>query len=95
MSEINVFSTYCVECDNEVVATIEHRSMSMRIRGQETAYEAEVAICPICSSVIADSRIEGKNLAAAYTTYRSANKVVKAIDSKVSACAIKGTERRR
>ena len=76
MSEIKKFSTYCVECDNEVVATIEHRSMSMRIRGQETNYDAAVAICPSCGSVIADSRIEGKNLAAAYTAYRSANNLL-------------------
>lgn len=76
MSAMNTLSTYCVECDREVDALIEHRDESMRIRGRETAYGAEVAVCPICGAVIADSRIEARNLDAAYAAYRSVNNLL-------------------
>lgn len=76
MSAMNTLSTYCVECDREVDALIEHRDESMRIRGRETAYGAEVAVCPICGAVIADSRVEARNLDAAYAAYRSANNLL-------------------
>lgn len=70
---MKTLSTYCVECDREVDARIEHRDETMRIRGQETPYGGEVAVCPVCGAVIADSRVETRNLDAAYSAYRSAN----------------------
>ena len=70
---MKTLSTYCVECDREVDARIEHRDETMHIRGQKVSYDAEVATCPVCGSVVADSRAEGRNLAAAYSAYRSAN----------------------
>ena len=70
---MKTLSTYCVECDREVDARIEHRDETMRIRGQETPYGGEVAVCPVCGSVVADSRVETRNLDAAYSAYRSAN----------------------
>lgn len=76
MSSMNTLSTYCVECDREVDAPIEHRDESMRIRGRETAYVAEVAVCPICRAVIGDSRVEARNLDAAYAAYRSTNNLL-------------------
>ena len=76
MSVMNRLSTYCVECDREVDARIDHRDETMRIRGHETTYEAEVAVCPACGAVIADSRIEEQNLAAAYSAYRTANRLL-------------------
>ncbi len=76
MSENKTLNTYCVECDREVDARIEHRGESMRIRGQETPFESEVAVCPDCGAVIADSRVEGRNIAAAYSAYRAANSLL-------------------
>lgn len=76
MSAMNTLSTYCVECDQEVDARIVHRDESMRIRRRETAYGAEVATCPLCGAVIADSRVEARNLDAAYSAYRSANNLL-------------------
>lgn len=74
MSEMkSTFSTYCIECDQEVEARVERRTETMRIRKQDITYEATVAVCPVCGAVIADARIESENLAAAYAAYRAAN----------------------
>lgn len=73
MSAFKTLNTYCTECDREVNVRIEHCDDTMRIRGHEVPFDSEIAICPNCGAAIADSRIEGRNLAAAYSAYRTAN----------------------
>lgn len=69
MSAFKTMNTYCAKCDREVNARIEHCDETMRIRGREVPFNSEVAVCPNCGAAIADSRIEGRNFAAAYSAY--------------------------
>ncbi len=64
------FDTFCPSCDTEVTATVVSRIESLPIRGEDTSYIAEVAVCPICGGDIGDSRIEENNLLRAYDAYR-------------------------
>lgn len=55
------FDTFCPECDREVEAYLERRPESRIANDIEITYEATVAICPICHTVIGDSRVEESN----------------------------------
>jgi putative zinc finger/helix-turn-helix YgiT family protein len=62
-------ATFCPYCDEDVTASLKKLHESLTIRNESIAYEAIVAVCPICSSIIADSRIESGNLERAYQAY--------------------------
>lgn len=72
----NTFETYCPACDTEVCAPLVRRVGTLRIRGELTTYDEEVAVCPSCGEVIGDSRLEDENLNRAYATYRAAHGIV-------------------
>ena len=61
--------TYCIECDKPVVANLVNRDEALFVKGEDVLYTATVAVCPNCGATIADSRIEGKNIDAAYAEY--------------------------
>ena len=61
---------YCPECDMEIRAFLEERDETLFLRGEKICYKATVAVCPTCSNIIGDARIEGANLERAYDIYR-------------------------
>ena len=69
--------TYCVECDEELVAPIQIISDKIIVKGEPIEYNAKVAICPNCNVIIADSRLEGENLKTAYAKYCDLHNLVK------------------
>lgn len=73
MSELGTVTTYCPECDREVDANVIHRREELPVKGEPTAFEADVAVCPACGCEIGDSRIEDGNLRRAYSAYCSAH----------------------
>ena len=69
--------TYCIDCDEELVAPIQIISDSINIKGEPIKYDAKVAVCPNCNGVIADSRLESENLKTAYAKYCDLHNLVK------------------
>ena len=69
MNAEKTIKTFCPECDCEVVAQLELRVETLPVKGEQTSYDAEIAICPYCGEVIGDSRIEEGNLRRAYSAY--------------------------
>lgn len=68
---MSTIKTYCIECDREVNAPISVIDDYATVKNEEIYYQARVAQCPYCNSIIADSRLEGENLDAAYCLYCS------------------------
>ena len=68
--------TYCPHCDTEVTATISKRSGTLPVRGEDTSYVEELAICPLCGKTIGDSRVENGNIERAFDVYRNAHNIV-------------------
>ena len=73
MNAEKTLNTYCPECDREVEARLEQRIETLPVKGEQTSYDAEIAICPHCGEVIGDSRIEEGNLRRAYSAYCAAH----------------------
>lgn len=73
MSAVKTIKTFCPECDCEVVAPIELRVETLPVKGEQTPYDADIAICPYCGEAIGDSRIEEGNLRRAYSAYCAAH----------------------
>lgn len=69
--------TYCIECDEELVAPIQIISDKIIIKGEPIEYNAKVAVCPNCNEIIADSRLENENLKTAYAKYCDLHNLVK------------------
>lgn len=69
--------TYCIECDEELVAPIQTISDSIIIKGEPIKYDAKVAVCPACNGIIADSCLESENLKTAYAKYCDLHNLVK------------------
>lgn len=61
---------FCPYCDEVVGAPFVDRQETVLVRGEEVAYTARVAQCPLCHGIIADSRVEAQNLERAYDAYR-------------------------
>ena len=76
MNAEKTLNTYCTECDCEVDARLEHRIETLPVKGEQTSYNAEVAVCPCCGEVIGDSRIEEGNLRRAYSAYCTVHDLV-------------------
>lgn len=72
----NTFETYCIECDESVTAHLVNRSETLPVKGEDVAYTATVAVCPHCGEAIADARVEGGNIDAAYAAYCKAHGLV-------------------
>lgn len=62
---------YCPGCDAEVHACLRNQPAILSVRGEEVGYSETVAVCPTCSEIIGDARIEGSNLERAYDAYRT------------------------
>lgn len=66
----NTLNTFCIDCDAGVSAVVSERTDILDIRGESIEYQAREALCPKCGKPIADWRLEGANLDAAYEAYR-------------------------
>ena len=73
MNAEKTLNTYCPECDREVDARLEHKIETLSVKGEQTSYDAEVAVCPCCGEEIGDSRVEEGNLRRAYSAYCAAH----------------------
>ena len=62
--------TYCPSGDAEVSACLCVRPATLAVRGEDVEFDQTVAACPVCGSVIGDTRVESANLERAYAVYR-------------------------
>ena len=67
---------YCPECDAEVLPRYREQPAHLAVRGEDTAYSEEIAVCPQCGHAIGDARIEGANLERAYDAYRAKHDIM-------------------
>ena len=68
--------TFCPECWKQVEATIEERSETLTVKGEEITATAYIACCPYCGEEIGDSRLEQENLQRVYDVYRQKHGLV-------------------
>lgn len=66
---MKTIDTYCCECDKKVAAEIRPAVDTLAVRGEDIEYSAELAFCPYCGQIIADSRVEDKNIKRLYEEY--------------------------
>lgn len=74
---METITTYCIECDKELVAPIQSIQDSIIIKNEPIEYESRVVICPECGAIISDSRLESENLKTAYAQYCDLHNLVK------------------
>lgn len=67
--------TYCVHCDNDIIANIYKIDETVHVRGEAIEYEAISLRCPNCGTAISDGRIENDNLKAAYAKYAQTHQI--------------------
>lgn len=73
---MNCIDTFCPTCDEPVRAQIVARRETLPVRGVPTAFDAQVAVCPLCGEDIGDSRVEKGNLEAAFAAYRAQQGII-------------------
>lgn len=66
---IDTISTFCPDCDAEVLAAVERRRESLRIKNERVEYDASVAVCPCCHKEIGVYELELDNQNRAYGVY--------------------------
>lgn len=65
----STIETYCLNCDDEVVANVVRIDDCLCVRGEQIHYEAISLECPECGERISDSTVESENLKSAYAAY--------------------------